>query len=116
VDNFIRFAEEITNVNAPFQPSATMDIASLDASIRSGEITLQARANAPTPIFYTEGICNIFGGATGTDLFLNEENHIHPLEMIALPGTTFHIVGAHLDNGNIIYQVTTPDYPYETEK
>lgn len=111
-----RFADILSETSVSFPLPRETDIVSLDTNIRAGNITLQARANGPTPIFYTGGFRNIFGGATGTELLLDEYHQVDPLETVALSGATFHIVGVSVDHEHVIYQVTTPDYPYTTEK
>lgn len=110
------FSDDVTDINIPFPIPKAEEIADLDANLRAGKVTLQARANGPTPIFYTGGLRNIFGGTTGTELLLDEYHQVDPLETVALSGATFHIVGVSLDHEHVIYQVTTPDYPYATEK
>lgn len=116
LERFMHFSDDVAGINTPFPIPKADEVTSLDADIRAGNITLQARANGPTPIFYTGGLSNIFGGATGTGLLLDEYHQVDPLETVALSGATFHIVGVSLDHEHIIYQVTTPDYPYATEK
>ena len=115
-DALVHFVDTLNSTRLPFPAPNTADVPALDTDIRSGKITLQARANTPTPIFYTGGLHNIFGGSTGTGLLLDEYNQIDPLETIALSGTTFQIVGVSMDSGSVIYQVTTPDYAYPTDK
>ncbi len=115
-EKLTQFTDILNNISMPFSLPREADITSLDTDIRAGRITLQARANGPTPVFYTGSLHDIFGGSTGTGLLLDEYNQIDPLETIALSGTTFQIVGMSLDHGNVIYQVTIPDYPYGSEK
>ncbi len=106
----------LREIQLPFALPKVSEVNGLNTAIQSRKITLQARAHTATPVFYTGSLSSIFGGKTGTGLLLDEYNQIDPLETIALSGTTFHIVGVSLDKGNIIYRVTSPDYPYPTEK
>jgi len=107
--------EDLKTIQQTFSLSKVGNIDQLNQDIRNGKLTLQARAHGPTPLFYTGGLYNIFGGESGTGLLLDEYNQIDPLETIVLSGATFQIIGVSLDYGNIIYQVATPDYPYPTE-
>ena len=116
VDILSRFMNSVSGIYEPFPIPDETEVIPLDAHIRAGEITLQARATGPTPIFYTGHLRDMFGGSSGTELMLDERNHLDPLETVALPGATFQIIGASLDHGNVVYQVITPDYPYSTEK
>lgn len=86
------FAATLHNTSTPFSLPKESEIPSLDANIRSGKLTLQARANGPTPVFYTGSLHEIFGGSSGTGLMLDEYNQIDPVEMVALSGATFQIV------------------------
>lgn len=114
-DLLTHFADTLSRTSVPFALPNGANVTALDADIRAGKVTLQARASGPTPIFYTGSLHEIFGGATGTGLMLDDYNQIDPLETVALSGTTFQIVGAMFDHGNVIYQVTTPDYAYPTD-
>lgn len=111
----VELSDSIEHTQVIFPLPKAEDVISLNANILSRKVTLQARANTATPIFYTGGLSHIFGGESGTGLLLDEYNQIDPLETIVLSGAVFRIVGVSLDKGNIIYQVTTPDYPYTTE-
>ncbi|MFZ5392252.1 MAG: peptidoglycan endopeptidase [Patescibacteria group bacterium] len=83
----------------------------------SNEKKLFATAQLPTPVLYTPDFTNVFGGQDGSNLKLDEYGEIDELEFIALPGTVFNIIDTiHADQKITIYQVTTPEYPYETEK
>lgn len=78
---------------------------------------LFATTQLPTPVLYTSDFKNVFGGQDGSTLKLDEYGEIDELEFIALPGTVFDIIDTiHIDPKITIYQVTTPEYPYETEK
>lgn len=116
IEVFSRFMDSVSGISEPFPIPKPEEITALNTHIQAGEITLQARVNGPTPVFYTGNLRNIFGGATGTELLLDENHQVDPLETVALSGATFHIIGVSLDHEHVIYQVTTPDYPYATEK
>lgn len=114
-DDLTSLVDIVNKTSLLFPLPKEADVADLDANLRTGKVTLQARVNGPTPIFYTGSLHDIFGGATGTGLMLDDYNQIDPLEAVALSGTTFQIMGVMLDHGNVIYQVTTPDYAYPTD-
>lgn len=112
---FARFATVLSNTREPVSISSGA-IDDMNTKIRAGKISLQARAIGPTPVLYTGSFSEVFGGVSGTGLLLDEYHQIDPVEFVALSGTVFHIVGVLSDNEQLIYQVTSSEYPYETDR
>ncbi len=74
-------------------------------------------ANIPTPVLNTPNFPQVFGGQDGSTLKLDKYNQIDELEFIAFPQTVFDILNTiHPQPEITIYQITTKEYPYETEK
>lgn len=63
-------------------------------------------AEKPTPVLNTPEFHKIFGGE---NLPLDDKGLLRAVEMIALPGTKFKILGKISD---YVFQVTTSDYPH----
>ena len=71
-----------------------------------------AIATLHTPVLNTSDFESVFGGDSGDSLKLDEEGHIMALEFIALPNTVFKIHETIPKQDQIIYRITTTDYPY----
>src|SRR5436190_16562815 len=75
-----------------------------------------AVATMPTPVLYTKDFSGVFGGNDGKKLKFDEYGEIDELEFVALPHTVFTIEEDIPQGENMIYRVTTADYPYTTKK
>lgn len=73
--------------------------------------SLYAVADRPVPVLNTPAFSSVFGGADGRTLKTDSQGLIREIEFVALPGTVFEIQNTYRDNGNLIYQVRTADYP-----
>lgn len=77
---------------------------------------LFAVARTNTPVLYTSDFDAVFGGSDGVSLKFDDYGEIDELEFIALPGTAFTVHKVIEGKAGKIYQVTTNDYNYPTEK
>ena len=73
-----------------------------------------ATAILPTPVFNTADIRKIFGGSDGRTVVSDSCGQLRTLEFVALPGTPFRIDETIRQGKDIVYRVTTEDYPYPT--
>ena len=78
--------------------------------------TLYAVAELPAPVLNTPDFSFVFGNKEGATLHLDDFGLIREVEFIALPKTVFEIEETIKKGGNIIYKVTTADYPYPAQK
>ena len=78
--------------------------------------TLYAVAELPAPVLNTPDFSFVFGNKEGKTLHLDDSGLIREVEFIALPKTVFEIEGTIKKRSNIIYEITTADYPYPAEK
>lgn len=74
-----------------------------------------AIADGYTPVFYSHDLKNIFGGADGKTLKLDDSNQIDEVEVIALTGAVFEIYAEIQDGSNTIFKIYTRDYDYLTK-
>ena len=70
-----------------------------------------ARALSPTPVFNSDDVRAIYGGASGAVLKLDEFEQVAELEYIALPGTVFRVIAQKKLSDTTLYQVRTQEYP-----
>ncbi len=75
-----------------------------------------AVAVLPTPVFNTPGFRRIFGGSNGAPLQLDPCGQIRELEFIAYPGSVFRVESAIKEKHDVVYRVSTDEYPYPTAK
>ena len=73
-----------------------------------------AIAVLPTPVMNTPDIAGVFGGPDGKTLVIDTCGQIRALEFVALPQTPFRIEETIKRGNEIVYRVTTDDYPYPT--
>ena len=78
--------------------------------------TLYAVAELPAPVLNTPDFSFIFGNKEGKTLHLDGSGLIREVEFIALPKTVFEIEETIKKGSNIIYKITTADYPYPAQK
>jgi len=71
-----------------------------------------ALAVLPTPVWNTKSFPALFGGADGKTLRLDRCEQMRGLEFVALPGTPFSIEETIANGPNLIFRVTSRDYPY----
>jgi hypothetical protein len=77
---------------------------------------LYAVALSPAPVLNTSDLAGVFGGRDGKTLRLDGCGQIRAMEFVALTGTVFRIEETINRGGQVIYRVTTDDYPYPTAK
>jgi len=75
---------------------------------------LYAVAVSPTPVLNTPDFAGVFGGRDGKNIRLDGCGQIRAMEFVALPGTVFRVEKTLNSGGQVIYRVTTDDYPYPT--
>ena len=75
-------------------------------------VPLYAVALLPTPVLNTPDFAGVFGGPDGQTIQKDSCGLIRALEFIALPGTPFRIEAAIRKGAQVVYRVTTDDYPY----
>lgn len=75
-----------------------------------------AHAVLPTPVLNTADFAGVFGGQAGGSLRQDACHQVRELEFIALPGTPFRIEETIRQGPQIIYRISTPDYPYPTQR
>ncbi|HLO26230.1 MAG TPA: peptidoglycan endopeptidase [Geobacteraceae bacterium] len=73
-----------------------------------------AVAILPTPVLNIPDFAGVFGGPDGKTLRVDSCGQFRALEFVALPATPFQIEGTIRSGDNVIYRVTTDDYPYPT--
>ena len=73
-----------------------------------------AVAVLPTPVLNTPDFTGVFGGRDGKRPRTDSCRQFRALEFIALPATPFRIEETIRSGGNVVYRVTTADYPYPT--
>jgi len=78
--------------------------------------TLYAVAELPAPVLNTPDFSFVFGNKEGETLHLDDSGLIREVELIALPKTVFEIEEIIKKGSNIIYKITTADYPYPAQK
>lgn len=78
--------------------------------------TLYAVADLPAPVLNTPDFSFVFGNKDGKTLHLDDSGLILEVEFIALQKTVFEIEGTIKKGGNIIYKITTADYPYPVQR
>ena len=78
--------------------------------------TLYAVAELPVPVLNTPDFSFVFGNKEGETLHLDDSGLICEVEFIALPETVFEIKETIKKGNNIIYRITTADYPYPAQK
>jgi len=69
-------------------------------------------AKMPAPVLNTPDFTSVFGGRDGKSLSVDDFGLIREIEFIALPGAVFEVEDIRDNNGNVVYRVTTNDYPY----
>ena len=77
---------------------------------------LYAIAKLPTPVLNTPDFSIVFGNKDGKTLHLDDAGLIREVEFVALPETIFTIEKIITQGPTTLYQVTTLDYPYPTNK
>jgi len=75
-----------------------------------------AIASLPTPVLNTPDFSFVFGNTDGKTLHLDAAGVLREVEFIALPATVFTIEKTIKRGTATLYQVTTVDYPYPTDK
>lgn len=73
--------------------------------------TLFGSARYATPVLNSPDFGAIFGGRDGSSLKTDRCGQVRELEFIALPGTSFKIIGELKNGSRKIYQVETGEYP-----
>jgi cell wall-associated NlpC family hydrolase len=77
---------------------------------------LYAIAFLPTPVLNTPDFSFVFGNKNGNTLHLDDAGLMREVEFIALPETIFTIEKTINQGPITLYQITTVDYPYPTNK
>lgn len=77
---------------------------------------LYAIAELPTPVLNTPDFSLVFGSTDGKTLHLDDAGLIREVEFIALPKTIFTIEKTVRHGMTTLYQITTEEYPYQTQK
>lgn len=77
---------------------------------------LYAIASLPTPVLNTPDFSFVFGNTDGKTLHLDDAGLLREVEFIALPETIFTVEETITRGSATLYQVTTVDYPYPTNK
>jgi len=77
---------------------------------------LYAVAELPTPVLNTPDFSFVFGNKDGKTLHLDDAGLVREVEFIALPKTIFTIERTIRQGSTTLYQITTEDYPYPTQK
>ena len=88
----------------------------LNSELLAKQLTKYAIAVLPTPVLNTPDFSGVFGGENGSTLRVDEEGKILELELICLPKSIFKIEETIEQDVRTIYEVTTNDYPYPTQK
>ena len=83
---------------------------------KSQQPDLYAIAELPTPVLNTPDFSFVFGYKDGKTLHLDDDGLIREVEFIALPKTIFTIEKTIMQGVTTLYQITTEDYPYPTQK
>ncbi len=78
------------------------------------ETNRYAVAVLPTPAWNTSSFPALFGGADGKTLRLDRCEQMRELEFVALPGSLFTIEETIANGPNLIFRVTSREYPYPT--
>ena len=86
------------------------------AQQKSQQPDLYAIAKLPTPVLNTPDFSFVFGNKDGKTLHLDETGLIREVEFIAFPKTVFTIEKTIHQGTTTLYQITTLDYPYPTQK
>ncbi|MEA1965498.1 MAG: hypothetical protein U9O41_10325 [Candidatus Aerophobetes bacterium] len=95
---------------------ASILVGELNPGLSAKQSGKYAIAVLPTPVLCTPDFPGVFGGKDGSTLGVDEQNQIKELELICFPGTVFKIEGIIEKKGRIIYEATTSDYPYPTNR
>lgn len=108
--------DSLAKFKKPYRIKKDVDIAQLNALISSGSVSLYSMPIVSTPVFYRSDISTIFGGGEATGgLLLDDYGQVDPLEFVAFRGTVMKVVSVLKDKDHLVYQITTPAYPYPTE-
>lgn len=67
-----------------------------------------------TPVLHTSDYSSVFGGASGSEIKLNDAGLIGEMEFIAYPNTVFEITEEIPFLNYSIFKVKTDDYPYNS--
>ncbi len=87
-----------------------------DREITKDSSTFYAIAESPTPVLNTPDFSFVFGNKNGKTLHFDDSGLIRSVEFIALPETVFKIEKIIKKGATTIYEVTTDDYPYPTQR
>ena len=68
-------------------------------------------ARTAAPVLNVSGFSSVFGGRDGVTLKTDRCGQVRELEYIALPGTSFEIIGEVRDGARTVFQVESEDYP-----
>ena len=69
-----------------------------------------------TPVLNVSDFSLVFGGEDGKTLHQDRSGLIREVEFIALPGTVFKLIREIVIGKIKVYEVTTKDYPYPSQK
>lgn len=72
-------------------------------------------ARSAAPVLNIPDFSTVFGGKEGRTLKSDRCGQVRELEFIALPGTTFRLLGETRNGAAPIYRVETADYPIPTD-
>jgi hypothetical protein len=111
----IRLHEALLKISALFF-ALIFSLVLATAGAAEPSVPLYAVAVSPVPVLNTPDFAGVFGGRDGKTLRLDGCGQIRETEFIALPGTVFRVEESINHGGQVIYRVTTDDYPYPTAK
>jgi len=76
---------------------------------------LYAVAKEPTPVLSTPDFKAVFGGTDGMTIKTDDQGLIREMELIALPGTVFYLLGEYDHATHKIFKVETNEYQYNID-
>jgi hypothetical protein len=76
---------------------------------------LYAVAKEPAPVLNSPDFQSVFGGADSMTVKTDEQGLIREMEIIALPGTVFELLGEYDHGTHKIFKVECREYEYNTE-
>jgi hypothetical protein len=72
-------------------------------------------ARTAAPVLNMSAFSSVFGGRDGVTLKTDRCGQVRELEFIALPGTSFEILGEVRDGATTVFRVKTEEYPMPPE-